>query len=354
MYSTVREMAGAIEAAAAIAAAQSAVEAAAGYSGLEAQLPLLIDQVGAEAGVVAPSVCARALQQARGDVARAVSLVRAWAAILPRLENVCADAAEMQVLRRITPAFRAPEGGQFLGASLDYANRLLDLGGTPPISSQSDAPAVLTNNGDQDTPASFPRAGESLEQEGILARTDNPAAAFDRTRTNAADVAGRGAFLQLLARGETGALTSLAYSAQRGFGQRQDPTLLELRQGSLPVRMSRPDGGGTFTVAWLPVTTAEVAMYRIHDGRADARLTLGFGATTGKVERRAIAAAILDATCARAEQQPPAVREPSEDREFLSAILDGQEASGFVEHLKLPHHVTFTSDLDRVRQVQGQ
>src|SRR5579883_2338318 len=127
MYSTVREMAGAIEAAAQIVASESLPGMSGSQGSLEALLPLLIDQIGSEAGVAAPTACARALVQARGDMARAVSLVRAWSATLPRLAHSAIRLDEMQVLRRVTPGFRAPAGGQFLGASLDYAQRLLDL-----------------------------------------------------------------------------------------------------------------------------------------------------------------------------------------------------------------------------------
>jgi alpha-D-ribose 1-methylphosphonate 5-triphosphate synthase subunit PhnI len=159
--------------------------------------------------------------------------------------------------------------------------------------------------------------------------------------------------LQLLARGETGTMTALAYTAIRGYGQRQDPTLMELRSGMLPVRMRRPDGEA-FVVGEIPATIAEVTLYRLHDeGGADARFTLGVGATPGRVERRAIAAAMLDAGCARAALDPDARRRPCDDEEFIAVALDGQEASGFVEHLKLPHYVTFTSDLDRVRAARG-
>ncbi len=378
MYSTVRDMSGAIEAAARLAELREAVGVANGPDRLIAALPLLVDQVAAEAGVFAPHVCARALGQAAGDVVRAVSLVRAWAATLPRVAHTRAGLDDMRIFRRITPAFRAPARGQYLGASLDYAQRLLDFGDGLPVgiplkpsrnghgaAEDPLGPESLPRTWDddrrpEDAPSNglgaaggFPRAALTLEREGLLGLVDPPARPFDRTRNQAQPHGDRGAFLQLLSRSETGSLTALAYSAQRGFGQRQDPTLIELRQGSLPLRMRRPDTAREFVLGWIPVTTAEVAMYRMHDGQPDARLTLGFGATLGRVERRAIAAAVLDATCARAVQQPPSVKEPSEDEELLTAILDGQEASGFVEHLKLPHHVTFTSDLDRLRQVRG-
>ena len=40
---------------------------------------------------------------------------------------------------------------------------------------------------------------------------------------------------------------------------------------------------------------------------------------------------------------------PPADEEFVLQHCDPIAASGFVEHLKLPHHVTFQSQLDRLR-----
>jgi alpha-D-ribose 1-methylphosphonate 5-triphosphate synthase subunit PhnI len=252
--------------------------------------------------------------------------------------------------RRITPAFSQPAGGQYLGASLDYAQRLLDLtDGVTRSGGASDGeapqPKSEARNGVHLT-GTFPSAIEALTSEGLI-EAERRAEAVDATRTKRA--AGRGALLQLLARGETGAMTALAYTAIRGYGQRQDPTLMELRSGMLPVRMERPDGE-PFVVGEVAATIAEVTLYRLHDeGGADAQFTLGIGATPGRVERRAIAAAMLDAGCARAAADPGGKRRPCDDEEFITVAVDGQEASGFVEHLKLPHYVTFTSDLDRVR-----
>jgi alpha-D-ribose 1-methylphosphonate 5-triphosphate synthase subunit PhnI len=146
----------------------------------------------------------------------------------------------------------------------------------------------------------------------------------------------------------------MAYAAIRGHSQRQDPTLLELRCGEVPVVMQRPEGG-TFVLGRFAATYAEMALYAVHEGgAADARFTLGVGATVGRIERRAIAAAMVDATTTRAGTETGVARPPHDDREFLSIVCEGQESSGFVEHLKLPHYVTFAADLDRVRSARRE
>src|SRR5215472_5359835 len=102
-YTTVRDRDGAVAAAARLAGGRP------GSGGDWAdRLPLLIDQVMAEAGVYEPRIAALAMDQASGDIARACSLIRAWAAVLPRLEGGTAELAELRVERRITPGFAEP------------------------------------------------------------------------------------------------------------------------------------------------------------------------------------------------------------------------------------------------------
>lgn len=363
MYTTVKGLDAAVSAAALLAAEEAGSGKAERESegALAAQLPLLVEQVCAEAGVFESSAAARALVQARGDLARAVSLVRAWSAGIPRLESDRVTLADLRTVRRITPAFVEPAGGQYLGASLDYAPRLLDLSeemNSESIYEPDGAGPDESSQPGQKTPKLeeqlfFPRSLEPLDAEGLLREPAPRAEVEDITRLGD-PLAGRGAFQQVLCRAETGAMTALAYSAQRGYGTRQDPTVSELRQGFLPVRVSDPRSGRKVRVGEVPATLIEILFYRIHDGEADARFTVGVGATLGNIERRAIAAAILDASCARAHSDPDSVKAPSDDQEFLTIVLDGQEASGFVEHLKLPHHVSFTSDLDRLREAQRE
>lgn len=343
MYTTVTGMESAASAAAALAANPETAD----VDDLGAVVPLLVDQVVAEAGVADCRLAVRALVQARGDVARAVSLLRAWVATVSRLATTRARVDQLDVQRRITPAFIAPLGGQYLGASLDYAQRLLRLSDEP-------APAPAETPGEQvaEQPGELPRSLVALEAEGLVGPPDPPATPCDLTREVVDPTTGRGAFQQLLSRADTGALTALAYTAQRGYAQRQDPTLTELRSGTLPVTVCHPRTGEAIEVGRVEVTIAEIVFYRVHDGAADPRFTLGFGATLGRVERRAIAAAILDAGCARAASEPINGRAPADDQEFLALALDGQESTGFVEHLKLPHHVSFASDLDRVRRAR--
>jgi alpha-D-ribose 1-methylphosphonate 5-triphosphate synthase subunit PhnI len=44
----------------------------------------------------------------------------------------------------------------------------------------------------------------------------------------------------------------------------------------------------------------------------------------------------------------------SENQEFVLSHIDGIESMGFCNHYKLPHYITFQSDLDRLRKAQKE
>ena len=44
---------------------------------------------------------------------------------------------------------------------------------------------------------------------------------------------------------------------------------------------------------------------------------------------------------------------PAQDEEFVLAHSDNVEASGFVQHLKLPHYVDFQSELELIRRLRA-
>ena len=75
--------------------------------------------------------------------------------------------------------------------------------------------------------------------------------------------------------------------------------------------------------------------------------TLGYGACFGHNEVKAISMAILDRALQKGMQDGPA--NPSEDPEYVLLHIDGVDSMGFASHYKMPHYVTFQSDMDRLR-----
>jgi alpha-D-ribose 1-methylphosphonate 5-triphosphate synthase subunit PhnI len=56
----------------------------------------------------------------------------------------------------------------------------------------------------------------------------------------------------------------------------------------------------------------------------------------------------------RANELSELVTSPAQDEEFVLAHSDNVEASGFVQHLKLPHYVDFQSELVTVRLLRTE
>ena len=99
------------------------------------RMRLAVDRVMGEGGLWEPSLAAAALRQSEGDPIEAAHLVRAYRSTLPRLAySEPADADDLELLRRIVPAYQRPPGPQLLGRTTDYTGRMLV---TDPTSSPS-------------------------------------------------------------------------------------------------------------------------------------------------------------------------------------------------------------------------
>lgn len=95
---------------------------------LEHQLTLAVDKIMSEGGLYAPELAALALKQAEGDLFEAAFLLRAYRSTLPRFGySLPARGDHMRVIRRISAAFKDVPGGQLLGRTRDYTQRLLDF-----------------------------------------------------------------------------------------------------------------------------------------------------------------------------------------------------------------------------------
>ncbi|WP_101295564.1 carbon-phosphorus lyase complex subunit PhnI [Halegenticoccus soli] len=313
------------------------------------QLGRLTAQAMSEGGLYAPRLAALAVKQAQGDAAEAAFLLRAYRSTLERWgDSVPAEPDEMFATRRVSPAFKDVPGGQILGATKDYTQRLLDFdladGGEPtdPTADwdlEDEEPRTLRNVIDvlrAEGLVEEPREDPDAESED-----DEP---YDTTRRPVLFPAPRSAVLQELARGETGAITALGYSALRGYG-RIHPTLAEVRIGELPVEIEHPYTGEAVEVTSVEVTEFE-GVVPAYETRDDPRFAFGYGLVFGRNERKAIGMTMLDASIQLDGD------EPAEDAEFVLDVIDGIDSFGFVEHLKLPHYVTFGSILDRIRSIR--
>lgn len=322
---------------------------------IERQLPLLHARVLSEGGLYHPRLASLALKQALGDSLEAAFFLRAYRSTKPRLgETAAHDTRGMRVTRRISAAFKDIPGGQMLGATPDYLHRLFRY---ELMNESADTFAAITrdwfgNRPEATRPTSFPKVLDTLREEGLLAPLEpNNAAPFDITREPLIFPAPRSAQLATMARGETGGLLALAYSNMRGYGD-VHPTVGELRVGYLPVHAPHPVTGRPMEIGEVQITECEiVAMFEKTDSGAPV-FTLGYGACFGHNEVKAIAMAVLDRAISVAAEK--GVKNPSEDPEFVLLHVDGIESMGFCTHYKMPHYVTFQSDMDRLRAARDK
>jgi alpha-D-ribose 1-methylphosphonate 5-triphosphate synthase subunit PhnI len=319
---------------------------------IEGQLGLAVDRVMAEGGLYDRRLAALAIKQAAGDLVEAIFLLRAYRTTLPRLAvSQPLETAGMAIARRISAIFKDLPGGQFLGPTFDYTHRLLDFA----LDSETDAGAPPAPATAEPAPVQ-PLAPVTtlLEQEGLVEpeRADPDLAIGDITREPPTYPADRDVRLQALARGDEGFLLSLAYSTQRGYG-RNHPFAGEIRSGNVAVEIVPEELG--FAIAIGEVELTECQMVNQFKGSATQapQFTRGYGLSFGRSERKAMAMALVDRALRAAEFEEEASA-PAQDEEFVLSHADNVEASGFVQHLKLPHYVDFQAELDILRRLRGE
>lgn len=318
---------------------------------IESQMRLLIDRVMGEGGLYAPEYAALALKQAEGDIAEAAFLLRAYRSTLPRnYYSQTVEPGDMRVIRRISSSFKDIPGGQLLGPTYDYTHRLLnfDLRNESDGAVQSLLKSLSIENEQLESIPSFQKVADLLREQGLLAnRESNEEEPFDITREKLTFPASRSARLQSLARGETGAMTAMAYSSMRGYGA-VHPTIGELRVGYSEMYIDYPfgDDDDSLYIGELMLTEVETINSFTQNDQGDVEFMLGYGLTFGQNEVKAISMAILERSLATSGSSP------TQDEEFVLLHIDSVESNGFVSHLKLPHYITFQSMLDRIRQAK--
>jgi len=313
---------------------------------IEQQLGLAVDRVMAEGSCHDRALAALAIQQARGDLIEAAFLLRAYRNTLSRFvacEPI--DTGAMRVQRRISATYKDLPGGQVLGPTFDYTHRLLDFA----LAAEGDAPQEA-----EASAPTMPRVTELLAREGLMARDapDDGTPPPDLTREPLPFPTPRALRLQSLARGDEGFLLGLGYSTQRGYGNAH-PFVAELRMGEVEVMLAPPELGFAISIGDVTVTECQMVNQFAGSAATPPQFTRGYGLAMGHGERRAMAMALVDRALMAAELGEE-VTAPAQNAEFVLLHADNVEATGFVEHLKLPHHVDFQSELEKLRSIRAR
>jgi len=313
---------------------------------------LAVARVMTEGSLYDPELAALAIKQAQGDLVEAVFLLRAFRTTLPRFGYTKpVDTSAMAIRRRISATFKDLPGGQVLGPTYDYTHRLLDF-------SLLDDEAEIPHAPEAEEPVAgaMPRVADMLGAQGLMESASAPEQAgaqpFDLTREPMKFPADRDQRLQNLFRGDEGFVLAMGYSVQRGFGG-VHPFAGEIRLGEVEVEFEPEELG--FPICIGEATVTECEMVTQFDGAKDVppQFTRGYGITFGHGERKAMAMALCDRAL-RAEEFGEEAVYPAQDQEFMMYHSDNVEASGFVQHLKLPHYVDFQSELELVRRLRKE
>ena len=334
------------------------------------QMRLAVARVMTEGSVYDEELAALAIKQAAGDLVEAIFLLRAYRTTLPRFGyTVAIETGRMEVQRRISATFKDVPGGQLLGPTYDYTQRLLDFSlladeparesgdecASPRASLQAGANASDEQpTVDEASVAAMPRVVALLDAEGLIEQeqpSENVEAPVDLAVEPLLMPAERAVRLQNLARADEGFLLSMGYSTQRGYA-RNHPFAGEIRNGLVVVEMEIPELGVAVELGDIEVTECQMINQFSGTQKAPPSFTQGYGMAFGHSERKAMAMSLVDRAL-RAEELGEAVTAPAQDPEFVLYHSDNVEASGFVQHLKLPHYVDFQAELELVRRLRA-
>lgn len=312
------------------------------------QLSLAVNRVMAEGSLFDPDLAALAIKQSRGDLIEAIFLIRAYRTTLPRFGGTSPiDTSQMDCDRRISATFKDAPGGQVLGPTFDYTHRLLDFklaadGGVDP------APQATSDG------TAAPHIMSFLDREDLIqpepTGDDVPE---DLTRTPLELPASRALRLQSLTRGDEGFILGMAYSTQRGYA-RNHAFVAELRIGDVAVEMDIPELGFAIEIGEVTVTECETVNQFQGSKTEPPQFTRGYGLVFGMTERKAISMALVDRALRWKELGEDNVGAPAQDEEFVLYHSDNIQATGFLEHIKLPHYVDFQSELELIRKLRRE
>lgn len=320
------------------------------------QLSLAVDRVMSEGSLYDPELAALAIKQASGDLVEAIFLLRAYRTTLPRFGySLPLDTAQMQLSRRVSATFKDVPGGQVLGATYDYTQRLLDFA----LLADGDADRTNVQGNEappadaKKLPANMPRINELMAREGLM-ETPRPTANAepgDLTREPLMFPAARALRLQALARGDEGWLLGLGYSTQRGYANTH-PFAGEIRRGTVAVEILADELGFAIDIGDVEITECQMINQFAGSRDIPPQFTQGYGLAFGGAERKSMAMALVDRAL-RSHELGEVCTSPAQDEEFVLSHADSLEASGFVQHLKLPHYVDFQSELELVRKLRA-
>ena len=128
--------------------------------------------------------------------------------------------------------------------------------------------------------------------------------------------------------------------------------LFALRIGTVAVEMEIPELGFAIEIGEVTLTECETVNQFLGSRTEPPQFTRGYGLVFGQTERKAISMALVDRALRWEELGEDYQGAPAQDEEFVLSHADNIQATGFLEHIKLPHYVDFQSELELVRKIR--
>jgi alpha-D-ribose 1-methylphosphonate 5-triphosphate synthase subunit PhnI len=291
------------------------------------QMRLAVARVMSEGALYDETLAALAIKQAAGDLVEAIFLLRAYRTTLPRLGTTTPiDTAAMRLSRRISATFKDVPGGQLLGATYDYTQRLLDF-------------ALLA----EDDATTAPLAGEVREPRAdAVAAQAHAAGNTAKSASSHADSANDG-----------DAATGSNIPPLPPIDTTPRVTDILGRDGLLESLRATDLDPEPHDLVHTPLFTPASRTARLQNQDVPPQFTQGYGLAFGHNERKALAMSLVDRAL-RTQELGDAITSPAQQQEFVLYHSDNVEASGFVQHLKLPHYVDFQAELELVRRLRAE
>jgi alpha-D-ribose 1-methylphosphonate 5-triphosphate synthase subunit PhnI len=118
--------------------------------------------------------------------------------------------------------------------------------------------------------------------------------------------------------------------------------------------MDIPELGFAIELGEVVLTECETVNQFTGSKTEPPQFTRGYGLVFGQTERKAISMALVDRALRWEELGEDNVGAPAQDAEFVLYHSDNVQATGFLEHIKLPHYVDFQSELELIRRLRRE
>jgi alpha-D-ribose 1-methylphosphonate 5-triphosphate synthase subunit PhnI len=118
--------------------------------------------------------------------------------------------------------------------------------------------------------------------------------------------------------------------------------------------MDIPELGFAIDLGEITVSECETVNQFTGSKTEPPQFTRGYGLVFGQSERKAISMALVDRALRWEELGEDDVGAPAQDAEFVLSHSDNVQATGFLEHIKLPHYVDFQSELELIRRLRAE